>query len=330
MFQTFTRGISSGKKFAVTCPGQGALYKGLLAPYEKYRPVFQECLTEIDEALQENFSEKLLNKDANYTKEFLTKTSRAQPAIVATTYIINQILKKLHGVDLFQDDGVSYVLGHSLGEYSGLLLSGGIDLYTAMQLVRRRGILMEQLAQGEKYGMTALIFRPQHFLRVCAVAQLRKVLSNINSEQQVAISGRLSEIQEAIKEINGSSKIIMKQVSLPTTIPFHNRVLEKIEPELINYLDREKDPTVPQVMNLTATSQTGRRLRLIIDANSQPVRWHESLKLLSEKGVTDVVNLGPGDLLRAFMTRFPFRTHSVDSLGSMEELRTYWYTKGEF
>lgn len=329
MFQRFTRGISSGKKVAVTCPGQGALYKGLLAPYVKYRPVFQEYLSEIDEALQENFSEKLLNRDTNHTKEFLTKTSRAQPAIVATTYIINQLLKKVHGVDLFQENGISYVLGHSLGEYSALLLSGGIDLYTAMQLVHQRGVLMEHLTQGEN-GMTALIFRPQHFSRVCAVAQQRRVLANINSEQQVAISGRLAEIQEAVEELNASSKIIMRQISLPTTIPFHNKVLDQIEPELLKYLDREKDPIVPQIMNLTAAPKTGKRLRLIIEANSKPVRWNESLKLLSEKGVTDVVNLGPGDLLKAFMARFPFRTHSVDSLESMKELRTYLYTNKEF
>lgn len=306
--------------YAITCPGQGVIKDGLLVPYAKYRHHFQNSLDIIDESLNEKFSDNLFVETKGFGKEWLLKTSNAQPAILATTYIINEVLRKEYGVDLIGADKVKYVLGHSLGEYTAHLLSGVIDLTTAVRLVRERGILMENLITSDEYTMVAVMFKPTFFEEILQVCQEKGVLANINSYQQLVLSGTSTEVQEVIGEINAESKKIMRAIKLPVNIPFHNSILGDIEPQLFEFVGPCQSPKKPIVSNLIG-EVSEKAFENTINANSQPVQWIKSVEYLIHNGVTDVINLGPGDVLQGLNCKFKIRNHSIDSLESMSQIR---------
>jgi len=327
---TFTKGLripsrwfSSTNRvcgYAITCPGQGIVKDGLLAPYVKFQQHFEESLEIIDESLNEKFSEKLLNDQEGFGKQWLIHTSNAQPAILATTYIICEIIRKEYGIDLPQNEKVQFLLGHSLGEYTALLLAGVLDLAGAIKLVRERGRLMEELVSSDEYSMVALMFKPKDFNEIMLKSKEMKVLANINSYQQLVLSGKLSEIEETIETINSKSKKILKTVKLPVKIPFHNSILHDIEPKLLQLAAPIQKPTKPIVSNLQGEVSADPLLSTI-RANSQPVQWTKSMEYLVRNDITDVINLGPGDVLNGLNSKFKVRNHSVDSVESMNELQ---------
>ncbi|CUM54715.1 uncharacterized protein AC631_04248 [Debaryomyces fabryi] len=306
--------------YAITCPGQGIIKDGLLVPYAKFQHHFQESLEIIDESLNEKFSEKLLNNQDGFGKQWLIHTSNAQPAILATTYIICEIVRKEYGIDLPRNEKVQFLLGHSLGEYTALLLSGVLDLTGAIKLVRERGRLMEELVSSDDYSMVALMFKPSYFSEIMLKSKEMEVLANVNSYQQIVLSGKLSKIDETIKAINNESKKILKTVKLPVKIPFHNSILHEIEPKLLQLATPIQKPTKPIISNLQGEVSADPLLSTI-RANSQPVQWTKSMEYLVRNNITDIINLGPGDVLKGLNSKFKVRNHSVESVESMNELR---------
>lgn len=307
-------------RYAIACPGQGIVKDGLLAPYAKFHSHFKESLEIIDETLKEKLSEKLLNDTPGTGKEWLIHTSNAQPAILATTYIICEILNKEYGINLPQNDKVEYLLGHSLGEYTAHLLGGTLDLAGAISLVRERGRLMEELITSEEYCMVALMFKPSFFNDILETSQREKVLANINSYQQIVLSGKSSKIDEVVKLINSESKKILRAVKLPIRIPFHNSILQEIELLLFDFGSPLKDPSKPIVSNLTG-AVSDNAYASTIKANSQPVQWIKSIEYLLQNGITDVINLGPGDVLQGLNSKFKIRNHSIDGIEAMSKLQ---------
>lgn len=317
------RWLSSTNKacvYAITCPGQGIIKDGLLVPYAKFQHHFQDSLEIIDESLNEKFSDKLLNNQVGFGKEWLIHTSNAQPAILATTYIICEIIRKEYGIDLPQNDKVKFLLGHSLGEYTALLLAGVLDLTGAIRLVRERGRLMEELVTNNDYSMVALMFKPSFFSDILLMSQEAEVLANVNSYQQIVLSGKSSKIDKTIAEINSESKKILKTVKLPVKIPFHNTILHEVEPKLSQLVTPLQKPTKPIVANLHGEVSPD-PFTSTIRANSKPVQWTKSMEYLVANNVTDVINLGPGDVLQGLNSKFKVRNYSVDSVESMNELQ---------
>jgi [acyl-carrier-protein] S-malonyltransferase len=288
-----TRSIS----YAVTCPGQGIASLGLLLPYKPYRSTFQSELNIIDETLGNKFTQKLF--DAT-DKNWLLKTSNAQPAILATSYIIYKIIERTHDVDLVEN--ASFLMGHSLGEYTSLLLSGIIDFHTAVSLVRKRGKLMEQAIASSTgdYGMVAcLVGTPTNSEKVIDAATRNNVLGNINSYRQIVLSGQMSKIKSTIDELNAKKKTVLKQVLLPVEIPFHSDILRDIGDQLRPMLSTINRQKVPIISNLTGFSSTdaAQTVENTLQCNHQPVQWAKSLEYLQSQGITHTVNLGPGTVL---------------------------------
>lgn len=300
-------------KLAVTCPGQGLARTNLLAPYTKYRPVFHHTLAELDETLNQKFSHNLFNHEP----QWLAKTSNAQPAILSTTYIINEIIRNQFDIELVSPSTV--LLGHSLGEYTALLLNQQLTLPTALKLVQMRAQLMEQLdLQSLGYRMKAIMFRPANYSQVLKVCVDNKVLANANSYQQLVLSGKESEINHTIDQINATKKLVMKTVDLPVQIPFHHETLAPIQLELESFLATQPiKPGITSVVSNLNGKETRTSADIIhntIHLNSKPVQWIESMETLTNMGVTDIVNLGPGQVLHNINTKFPFTNHSLDTL----------------
>ncbi|CAK7902591.1 hypothetical protein CAAN1_18S01926 [[Candida] anglica] len=317
----------SEKVYAITCPGQGIIKSGLLAPFSQYRCHFDDILQSTDEALKENFSKHLFNEDEEFAKQWLSRTSNAQPAILITTYILHTILKKEFNVDLMRNPNVKYVMGHSLGEYTALCLSDAIDLETSVKLVRRRGTLMEDLIKEKPnpYEMMAVLFKPSSFSQLLKLLAEENILANINSYQQLVISGHRSKLVEVVERINSleKKKIILKTVKLPVTIPFHSDVLGEIEPELMEFAPKSNKPLFkPIISNLTGEPvyDSSSAFTNTILANSRPVQWVASMEKCISTDITNFINVGPGTVLQDINSKFKVQNNSMDSLKSMEEI----------
>lgn len=316
-FHYMLRNFRRASTFAVACPGQGILPRGCLLPFAKHQPLFQKSLDSVDEALGEQFSKYLLEPSGS--DSWSLSTSNAQPAIVTSTYVIKELFRDLYGVDLAKDSRVSHLLGHSLGEYTALLLGGALTLPQAVQIVRKRGLLMEELVKGEEFAMVVLVFKPTSFDSVLEIAQKYRVLACVNNQTQILISGDPGTLKAALTEMNTPKKTILKLVKLPVTIPFHNEVLSCIEADLNALLTAKGTSSKPIVSNCRGELSSDLFSTTVL-ANSQPVQWKKSMEYIIGEGVTDMVNLGPGNAVGAINSRFEVRNHAVGNLEDMEKL----------
>jgi (acyl-carrier-protein) S-malonyltransferase len=287
------------KRYALACPGQGIIPLGCLAPFSKFRPSISCQLDQIDEALGEKFSNHLFNTDLTFNSHWLSDTANAQPAILASTFLSLEVFRRQHNIDLASS--ASYILGHSLGEFTALTLAGILDLSCAVKTVRKRANLMKEvvLKYPATYVMYALLVKPQNWQSVVDLARSESILANINSTLQVVISGTEAQISEFR---SSSSKLIMRAVKLPVSIPFHNQILTSIEPELREFLMSQTlaEPKVPIISNYSGSVSSTKNeiLSNTVSATSAPVQWVESLKTLNDQDVS-VISLGPGSVMHS-------------------------------
>lgn len=312
--------VRRASSFAVTCPGQGIIAKGCLSVLKSHQHLFQKTLDCVDETLGETFSQHLLEAPPSLADAWSQSTANAQPAIVASTYVIYSLFKQLYGIDLANDLRVSYLLGHSLGEYTALLLGGVLTLPQAIEVVRQRGLLMEELVKSKSYAMTVLVFKHTEFDAVVKVAQEHGVLACVNNGMQVLISGEPAQLQLAIDSMNSPKKRILKLAKLPVTIPFHNKVLQPIDEKLAALVKEQSVSSKPVISNLTGEVCTKDPFLNTVKSNSRPVHWKRSMEYLVENGVTKVVNLGPGAAVDAINGRFKVDNFPLKTLEDFEKL----------
>lgn len=309
-------------RFAVVCPGQGILAKGCLAPLRNHLSQFRPILDCADQVLGENFSAHLLADPPKEADPWSLATANAQPAIVTATYVTHHLLRQLHGVDLARHPRVSHLLGHSLGEYTALLLSGVLDLEAALRIVRRRGELMQLLVGRARYGMHVLVFRPRDFDAVVAAASGHGVLACVNNRTQILISGELEALDAAVAAMDEGTRRVLRRVPLPVTIPFHHPVLAPVEDTLLQLPGVLGAWSRPIVANVTgepapAGATAPEVYANTVRANSRPVQWKRSMEYLEEKGVDLVISLGPGAAVDAINSRFGVTNHPLKTVEDM-------------
>ena len=308
-------------KYAITCPGQGFYRNGLLEFTKRHQHLYQKYLDEVDETLEEKFSKHLFAKEQESdAKQWLSKTSNAQPAMLASTYIILKLVEELYKISLVLD--ASYLMGHSLGEYTALVLSGIIDFATGLKLVRKRGQLMEEICHGKNYGMIALLIKPKFVDEVTQLARQYNVLGNINSSYQIVISGEVDKLQNFIDKLKEFNKLaLMKAVQLPVAIPFHSDILKPIVPELTLVLDGQlKSQKIPIISNLNGQVSTEAEVtvRNTLEANYQPVQWLKSMSFLEKSDVNTVYNLGPGEAIHGINRKYKVNSISLDDVDNLQ------------
>ena len=199
--------------------------------------------------------------------------------------------------------------GHSLGEYSALVASGALELATALQLVRRRGELMQEAVpvglgamaalMGLEADAVAVVAKDVSDEEVCAVA-------NLNSPQQTVIAGHRVAVEKAIALAKERGARIAKL--LPVSAPFHSPLMrparEALEPLLA--AAEFKDPQVQVVTNIDAAPvTTGAAARDALGRQVDgPVRWVESVRWMIEDGTVDTfLEIGFGKVLTALGKR---------------------------
>ncbi len=280
-------------------------------------PAAREVFAEADEVLGAPLSRIMWEGP----EDELTRTHNAQPAILIHSIAVHRIL-----ADKLPQ--ISFAAGHSLGEFSAYVAAGAFGFADAVRTVRRRGELMYRAGQDRPGTMAAILGMEDADLeRVCldAVAQGGEVVpANYNAPGQLVISGDAPSIQLAMNMAKAAGA--KRAVQLNVSGAFHSPLMESAEPGLRVQLDDVElhAPKYPVVSNVTAEPVTDivTARRLLIEQLTSPVRWTGCVRSMVSAGVTDFIELGPGNVLTSLMKRIE-KSVTARAVGKADEVKTW-------
>ena len=272
-------------------PGQGAQSVGMGKELYESNAAARAVFDEVDDALGEKLSDIIFNGPM----EDLTLTANVQPAIMATSIA----MLRASGVKIPE-----YVAGHSLGEYTALCAAGALSVGDAAKLLRARGNAMQN-AVPVGQGLTAVILGLDidAVREICAKTDCD--VANDNSTGQVVISGLTDVVEQtmaAAKEAGAK-----RAMPLALSVPVHCRVQQPAADVMRAALESVvmNTPSVPLISNKTCTPLTD--VNEIKDAlvyqMTHGVRWRESVLAMAELGITEQIEVGPGNVLTGLCSR---------------------------
>jgi [acyl-carrier-protein] S-malonyltransferase len=287
-------------QWAVVFPGQGSQTIGMLADIAEHYPVVQQTYAEASDALGFDLWQMTLNGPASA----LDQTENTQPALLAGGVAIHRIL-----MQRFPELNKALLAGHSLGEYTALVCAGALSFTDAIQLVAARGRFMQAAVPAGTGAMAAIIGLDEaSVLSVCEAAKTgSEVLSpaNYNSIGQIVIAGDAAAVERAL--VLAKEKGAKMAVPIPVSVPSHCALMQPAAEQLAALLEKTtvNTPTATVFSNVDVTpytTETGIRDGLVRQLVS-PVRWVETVQAFQAKGVTHVIECGPGKVLTGLMKR---------------------------
>ncbi len=275
---------------AVVFPGQGAQEVGMAMAFARGFSEAREVLEEADEATRLPLSRWIEQGPA----EVLQRTEIAQPAILAASIAIYRVLEPR------LDGRVSFLAGHSLGEYSALVAAGALGLGDAACLVRRRGALMQEAVPEGEGGMTAVLgLSGEEVARICASIEGAVAPANFNSPLQTVVAGEREALAAAVTALDAAGAA--KLIPLPVSAPFHCSLMTPAQEKLAPALTETCfwNARVPVISNVTAQAYTSVEdaRALLRQQVCAPVRWLDCVQALVRAGVRVQLEVGPGRVL---------------------------------
>ena len=283
-------------------PGQGSQAVGmgrqLYDSFAEAREVFEE----IDESLSQNLTKLMFEGP----EEDLNLTENTQPALMAVSMAVVQVLKKQGGIDF--KDAIKYVAGHSLGEYSALTAAETFSIADAARLLKLRGQAMQKavpVGVGSMAAVLGLSFEEVEQIASDAAKDQVCAAANDNSVGQVVVSGHKDAVARAVDL--ASEQGAKRAVVLPVSAPFHCALMGPAADAMAEALaETSMDaPLVPVVANVTAepTDDVDQIRKLLVDQVTGMVRWRESVLNMKDLGVEEMVELGSGKVLCGLIRR---------------------------
>jgi [acyl-carrier-protein] S-malonyltransferase len=240
----------------------------------------------------------------------LTDTLNAQPALLATSVaLLRALAQELGDVAPASRSGQTFVAGHSMGEYTALVAAGAVSFADGLRLVRERGRLMKQAGERQPGLMAAVLgLDEEQVAKVCAEAVAGggiAQVANDNCPGQVVISGDKMGMEAAMAALAAAGA--RKVVPLAVSIAAHSPLMQPAAEELRQAIEATPiaTPTVPVLGNTTATPLTSAdaiRAELLAQLTGS-VRWTTSMQRALADGVTDFIEVGPGEVLVGLMKR---------------------------
>jgi len=303
---------------AFVFPGQGSQTVGMLAEIAQKHREIEETFAEASEVLGYDLWRLVQYGPA----EELDKTVRTQPALLAASYGIWRILEAKNHLK------PDLLAGHSLGEYTALVCAESISFKDAVKLVAARGQYMQEAAPVGSGALAAIVgLLDDAVRRICEEASLSgEVLSpaNFNSPGQVVIAGHLPAVERALILAKEAGARLAKL--LPVSVSSHCVLMKPAAEKLAASLAMLpiELPRIPVVNNVDVavySSVDGIRDGLIRQLY-MPVRWVEMIELFVDKGISHIVECGPGKVLSGLNKRIVpdiQLTHTAD-LASLHTL----------
>jgi [acyl-carrier-protein] S-malonyltransferase len=291
------------KPFAFVFPGQGSQSIGMLDAWGDH-PAVVQVLQEVSDALHEDVGALVRSGP----KEALALTTNTQPVMLAA------------GIAAFRawvaegDPEPAVMAGHSLGEYSALVASGVLTLRDAAPLVRFRAQAMQEAVPVGTGAMAAILgMDAQKVIEGCSEAMrsfgtnTSEVVEavNFNDPAQTVIAGSKAAVDKAceVLKANGAKRAL----PLPVSAPFHSSLMKPAAEKLRERLATTTFavPRIPVVNNIEAKAEADpERIRAALYEQAfGPVRWVDCVKAIQGRGVTTIIECGPGKVLAGLCKR---------------------------
>jgi [acyl-carrier-protein] S-malonyltransferase len=276
-------------------PGQGSQAVGMGKELAEQHAVARRVFEEADEALGYKLSQLCFEGP----EEQLRLTEVTQPAILTASVAAWRVL---------EEKGLkpAFVAGHSLGEYSAHVAAGTLSFSDAVRTVRQRGKYMQEAVPVGVGAMAAILgMEIEKVSTVCAEAAQGEVCepANINSSEQIVISGNTGAVERAAKL--ASERGAKRAIMLPVSAPFHCSLMKPAQDRLaadLAALAFEK-PRMPVACNVDAklVEDAERSRDALIRQVTGSVKWAQSMHLLIAQRVERFVEVGPGKVLCGLM-----------------------------
>ena len=305
---------------ALLFPGQGSQTVGMGSEFYKNFDLVKKIFKEADDKLNYPISKIILEGP----EDQLQLTQNTQPAILTVSYSIFSVLKNEFDINF---KSFKYFAGHSLGEYSALVCSEALNFSDALYLLHERGKAMQAAVPvGEGSMIAVLGLKTEQIIEwiksrkdkngICEIA-------NDNAEGQVIVSGDKDSIkllQNTLKE----NKI--KTIPLKVSAPFHCSLMkpaaESMREKIIN--TKFKNPLFEIINNVTAKAESNSNIikSLLIDQIFSTVKWRESLIKMSNAGIKNFIEVGPGKALTGMVKR-TVKNANCFSINSIADIKNF-------
>lgn len=303
-------------------PGQGSQIVGMGRELYRHFLAAREVFDQADAVLDLSVTRLCFEGP----EDVLTATENAQPALLTCSVAL------LRAIDGFALERPVAVAGHSLGEYSALVASGGMDFSSALRLVRRRGELMADAHEGT---MAAVMGLDEHVLeRICHEVSeglrpgthpgLTVVIANYNAPSQLVISGGALAVKRAsaLARERGAKRVTPLKVSAAFHSPLMSHVSEGMAAALAT--TTIADLEIPLIANVNAEPLTRAEdvRRELVAQVAAPVHWIASVRRMVAQGVATFVEIGPGKVLTSLIKRIAPETRVVN-LSDVEDVQAF-------
>ena len=276
---------------AVVFPGQGSQSIGMMAGWDDH-PVVRATFDEASEALGDDLWTLVTDGPA----EAVNLTTNTQPVMLAAGVAAWRAWQAAGGAT------PAVLAGHSLGEYSALVAAGALAFRDAVPLVRFRAQAMQDAVPPGVGAMAAILGGDDDAIReACREAAQGEVVEavNFNSPGQLVIAGHRAAVERAIEA--AKARGAKRGMLLPVSAPFHSSLLKPAADRLAARLAQVefRAPAIPILHNVdVAEHRTPDAIRAALAKQAaSAVRWTDTVRAIAARGVTDVVEAGPGRVL---------------------------------
>ena len=300
------------KKIAFIFPGQGSQTIGMGKDFFENSDIAKDMISKASARLGIDFEKLLFEENEN-----IGKTEFTQPAILLVSSIANAIFKEKCNI------APSFVLGHSLGEFSALVSAGAIDYLDAIELVHKRGLFMTDACSGGGAGMMALVgIDDETVERVCLEQrELGKKVwpANYNMDGQLVLAGIKADLESLVDTFKqaGAKRAIVLDMSVASHCELLLSAVENLKPYLEEFLNDEFLAVVSNVSTREYKTKD-EAIELLSAQLVNPVKYKQSITAHENK-VDLFIEFGNGAVLKGLnkkITKVP--TINVSDMNTLE------------
>lgn len=299
-------------------PGQGSQQVGMLSALAASNPLVEATFAEASAVLGYDLWQLVCDGPA----EELALTHITQPAILTASVAIWRIWEAAGGAQ------PALMAGHSLGEYSALVCSGALAFTDAVGLVRKRGEFMQGAVPVGVGAMAAIVgLEDEAVVDACARAAASSAgvvaAVNFNSPGQVVIAGHRPAVDAAIEACKAAGA--KRALPLPVSAPFHSPLMQPAAERFAEVLEgiNIQVPVVPVLQNysLESSMDVDTIRRNLVAQIHNPVPWVETVRRFRARGITRLIEFGPGKVLSGLNKRIDaeLQVATVNDPDSLQE-----------
>lgn len=279
-------------KHAYVFPGQGAQFSGMGKELYENNAEAKALFEKANEILGFRITDIMFEGSADDLKQ----TKVTQPAV----FLHSVILAKVLGA---KPDAVA---GHSLGEFSALVVAGALSFEDGLRLVAKRAIAMQKCCENEPGGMAAILALEDEVVeKVCQEIEGVVVAANYNCPGQLVISGADEAVDAACAKLKEAGA--KRALRLPVGGAFHSPLMEAARAELEQAIAEVEfhTPVCPIYQNVDAQPQSdAEQIKTNVIAQlTSPVRWTQISRNMIADGFDEFTELGPGTVLQGLIKK---------------------------